>query len=147
MSMKTNKLCDWCERKEATNTFTFPISEVTKIYCVECYNELVSIQKEQEELDKTTTCFGCNKSILIESSQKLMHEFACCNKCFEKRKDIVLRCDEQGCNHTFTQQEGYSRADIMGQGYGVVCAGCNEKKGPDEEKNIYVELDLNFIEK
>ncbi|EJS45125.1 hypothetical protein ICG_06031 [Bacillus cereus BAG1X1-3] len=143
MSMKIHKLCNWCERKEATHAFTFPTSELTELYCEECYNELVSIQKEQEELDKTTFCFYCNESILIESAQKLMHEFAHCNECFEKRKDLVLICDEQDCTNSFTQQEGYSRGDIMGQGYGVVCPKCNEKKGPDAEKYIYVELDEN----
>lgn len=141
MSMTTNKLCNWCERKEATHTFTFPISELTKPYCEECYNELVYIQKEQEELDRTISCFSCRESILIGSGKKLLHEYEHCNECFEKYKDIVLSCDEHGCNHTFTQQEGYARGDIMGQGYGNVCTECNAKKGSDETQSIYVELD------
>ncbi|AHZ55262.1 hypothetical protein P9W99_14310 [Bacillus cereus] len=46
--------------------------------------------RERENSDKPIRCFCCDKSILIESA-KLMDGLYCCNDCFEKRKDIILR--------------------------------------------------------
>lgn len=46
--------------------------------------------REHENLDKTTLCFCCDMSILIESA-KFMDGLYCCNDCFGKRKDIIIR--------------------------------------------------------
>lgn len=48
------------------------------------------ILKKPVNSDETTSCFCCDKSILINSA-KLMDGLYCCNNCFEKRKDIIFR--------------------------------------------------------
>lgn len=48
------------------------------------------ILKKPVKSDETTSCFCCDKSILINLA-KLIDGLYCCSNCFEKRKDIIFR--------------------------------------------------------